>query len=316
VRREAAVPVSSSKPNEGLLFPSPLPSTDELHITTSQEMQARFHARAFALKLNLQALASQQIRIATDVPLSQVLQSEDTVGGALDPVLSAGVPADSPARSVAPLIPLRHAFARLRNALVGAGEARESVRAAPSTLEVEHALDLLQLQTSKMASAERQQHSPKFGHQLHTSEQQPPAAPEVTLAPAAISINDLFTRPALAIIQQQPPRRQRTPRTFDMSKVRRSARLAKKPVVPALERAQRNLWRKLGVSEDELRLVEDILQDFIRSHQAPLPEHIVSAMTALFDLDDEGAELVNDALLQHAGHYLDDFRNELPVIPE
>jgi hypothetical protein len=101
-----------------------------------------------------------------------------------------------------------------------------------------------------------------------------------------------------------------------MSKVRRSARLAKKPVVPALERAQRNLWRKLGVSEDELRLVEDILQDFIRSHQAPLPEHIVAAMTALFDLDDEGAELVNDALLQHAGHYLDDFRNELPVIPE
>jgi hypothetical protein len=205
---------------------------------------------------------------------------------------------------------LRHAFARLRNALAAAGEAHESARAAPSILEVEHALDLLQLQTSNTAGGEQQQHSPELGHQ------QPPAAPELTPAPAASSISDLFTRPAPAIIQHQPPHRQRTPRTFDMSKVCRSARLAKKPAIPALERAQRNLWRKLGVSEDELRPVEDILQDFIRSHQAPLPEHIIAAMTALFDLDDEGAELVNDALLQHAGQYLDDFRNELPVIPE
>jgi hypothetical protein len=278
-------------------------------------MQALFRAHAFALKLNLQALASQQIRVATDVPLSQVLQSEDTTGGALDLVHSAGVPADSPDRPAAPLIPLRHAFARLRNALDGAGVVHESARAALSILEVEHALDILQLQTPNTVNAERQQHSPEFCHQLQTSEQQPAVAHEPTPAPAASSINDLFTRPAPAIIQQQPPHRQQTPKTFDMSKVRQSARLAKKLVVPALERAQRNLWRKLGVSEDELRPVEDILQDFIRSHQAPLPEHIIAAMTTLFDLDDEGAELVNDALLQHARQYLDNFRNELPVIP-
>jgi hypothetical protein len=41
--------------------------------------------------------------------------------------------------------------------------------------------------------------------------------------------------------------RTRLPRTFDMSAVRRSARLAKKPAIPAAERAQRNLCRKLGL---------------------------------------------------------------------
>jgi hypothetical protein len=69
VRRDAAVPVSSSKPNEGLLIPPLLSSTDELHISASQEMQALFRAHAFALKLNMQALASQQVRFATDAPL-------------------------------------------------------------------------------------------------------------------------------------------------------------------------------------------------------------------------------------------------------
>jgi hypothetical protein len=83
-----------------------------------------------------------------------------------------------------------------------------------------------------------------------------------------------------------------------------------------MERAQCNLWRKLGVSEDKVRPVEDILQDFIRSHQTPLLEHIIATMTTLFDLDDEGAEMVNDALLQHARQDLDAVRNELMVVPE
>jgi len=32
----------------------------------------------------------------------------------------------------------------------------------------------------------------------------------------------------------------------------------------------------------------------------PLPEQIVAAMTAIFDLDDEEADSVNEALLQYA----------------
>jgi hypothetical protein len=55
-----------------------------------------------------------------------------------------------------------------------------------------------------------------------------------------------------------------------------------------------------------MRPVEEILQDFIDSNQCLLPEHIIAAMTALFDLEDDDAELVNDALLQHVGPSIDD----------
>nr|TKV92550.1 LOW QUALITY PROTEIN: hypothetical protein SEVIR_9G168700v2 [Setaria viridis] len=127
------------------------------------------------------------------------------------------------------------------------------------------------------------------------------------------SVDDLFAAPAPPILQQPPLRRQRTRRSFDMSAVRRSARLALKPSVPALQRAQRNLWRKLGVSDDELRPVEDILQEYINSHQWPLPDHVIAAMTALFDLDDEGAEQVNEALIHHAGQTVQDIQNELAI---
>nr|TKW39447.1 hypothetical protein SEVIR_1G179500v2 [Setaria viridis] len=128
------------------------------------------------------------------------------------------------------------------------------------------------------------------------------------------SVDDLFAAPAPPILQQLPIRRQRTRRSFDMSSVHRSAKLSMKPSVPAMERAQRNLWRKLGVSDDELRPLEDILQEYINSHQWPLPDHIIAAMTALFDLDDEGQ--VNEALIQHAGQTVHDIQNELALCQE
>ena len=40
----------------------------------------------------------------------------------------------------------------------------------------------------------------------------------------------------------------------------------------------------------------------------PLPEQIVAGMTAIFDLDDDEAENVNDALLQHAGATIEDLQ--------
>lgn len=33
----------------------------------------------------------------------------------------------------------------------------------------------------------------------------------------------------------------------------------------------------------------------------PLPEHIVVAMTAIFNLEEDDADLLDDAMLQHAG---------------
>lgn len=86
-----------------------------------------------------------------------------------------------------------------------------------------------------------------------------------------------------------------------MTAVRRSVRLAKKPSFPAVEHAQRNLWCKLGISTDEMAPIEEVLQDFIGMFRGPLPEHIVVAMMAIFNLNDDDVDALDEALLQHAG---------------
>ncbi|CAN6353293.1 unnamed protein product [Urochloa humidicola] len=125
------------------------------------------------------------------------------------------------------------------------------------------------------------------------------------------TVDDLFSSPAPAALLQLPVRRPRQRRVFDMSAVRRSARLAKKPAMPAIERAQRNLWRKLGVGDDEFAPIEQVLQEFISMFQGALPAPIIAALTALFELEDDDAEHMNEALLQMVGEAVDDLQNEL-----
>jgi hypothetical protein len=100
-------------------------------------------------------------------------------------------------------------------------------------------------------------------------------------------------------LQQPAPRHGRQRRVFDMKSVRRSARLANRPAIPAVERAQRNLCRKLGIQADE-HPIDEVLRDFISMFQVPLPEHVIAALSALFDLEDDAAVQLNNALLQHA----------------
>ena len=59
-----------------------------------------------------------------------------------------------------------------------------------------------------------------------------------------------------------------------------------------------------------MRPIEELLQDFISMFSGPLPEQIVAGMTAIFDLDDDEAENVNDALLQHAGATIEDLQED------
>jgi hypothetical protein len=125
------------------------------------------------------------------------------------------------------------------------------------------------------------------------------------------TIDDIFTAPTPPAVIEKPQRPQRQRRTFDMSAVRRSTRLAKKPSMPAIQRAQRNIIRKLGLSEDELRPIEELLHDFINMFSGPLPEQVVAGMTAIFDLDNDEAENVNDALLQHAGATIEDLQEDV-----
>lgn len=112
-------------------------------------------------------------------------------------------------------------------------------------------------------------------------------------------INSLFCTPSPPLLQEPGQRRQHHRRTFDMTVVR-SAWLAKKSSIPTSEKAQRNLWRKLGISNDEMAPIDEVLRDFLSMFRGPLPENIMAAMTAIFHLDDEGANMLDEALMHHA----------------
>jgi hypothetical protein len=62
-----------------------------------------------------------------------------------------------------------------------------------------------------------------------------------------------------------------------MSAVRRSAQLTKKPAIPAVEHAHRNLCHKLGLQADEIDPIESVLQDFLTMFRGALPPHVIDA---------------------------------------
>ncbi|CAN6242633.1 unnamed protein product [Urochloa humidicola] len=95
-----------------------------------------------------------------------------------------------------------------------------------------------------------------------------------------------------------PPARRRRHRTFNMTAVRRSARLANAPRIPAIQKAQRNLCRKLGLLNNELLPIEAALQDFVAMFNGPLPQEIIAALAEMFNIDhDEEAEELDQAML-------------------
>ncbi|CAO1940014.1 unnamed protein product [Urochloa humidicola] len=122
-------------------------------------------------------------------------------------------------------------------------------------------------------------------------------------------VADLFTTPEPPVLPEPPQRHQRTWRTFDMSAVRRSARLAQKPQIPAVAKAQRNLYRKLGVSTEEFATIEQVLQQYIDGINGPLPESIIAALTTFLDLDDTEADAMTEALIEQAGEGLEDLQH-------
>jgi hypothetical protein len=196
-------------------------------------------------------------------------------------------------------VPVPCVFSRLRAGLV--------LPPVPSVAEVERALDGLQVRLHQ-----------DVGGGDGGDKDSLNANTDSTNSDTALNLNDnagandddaadsrgvdaLFTAPASVILQPPATRRLRQRRAFDMSAVRRSARLAKKPTVPAIERAQRNLCRKLGLPTAESEPIDSVLQDFIAMFRGPLPPHIVGALTAIFSLDDDDKDKLDDALLQHAG---------------
>jgi len=139
---------------------------------------------------------------------------------------------------------------------------------------------------------------------------------DVTLANADGNDNDnsgldvFFTtppppaiRPGPEVLRQVQVRRRRT---YDMSKVRRSARLAAKPAMPALKKAQINLCHQLGLIADERAPIEKALIDYINMYKGPLPQDVVAALSTFFGIHDEFAFQLDEAMMGLAGVGMDD----------
>lgn len=122
-------------------------------------------------------------------------------------------------------------------------------------------------------------------------------------------LDKFFTTPLAPVLQQQPPARQpRRRRVYDLSNVRRSVRLAKQPAMPAMKKAQVNLCRRLGLATDEHAPVDQILEEYVAMFNGPLPEHVVVALTALFGIDNEFVQQLDEAMLELVGNGVDDLR--------
>ncbi|KAJ1278632.1 hypothetical protein BS78_04G093600 [Paspalum vaginatum] len=133
-------------------------------------------------------------------------------------------------------------------------------------------------------------------------------------------ISGLFCRPSPPMLQAPTPAPtkvlappapcKRRRRSFNMSSVRRSARLAAARPMTQLQRAQKNLCRKLGLVNDEQEPVESVLQEFIAMFSGPLPADIIAALTEIFNLDNEDICATDEALLKLAGEGVDDLAGE------
>jgi len=67
---------------------------------------------------------------------------------------------------------------------------------------------------------------------------------------------------------------------------------------------------QLGLLNDDLLPVENALQEFLAMFQGLLPHYVVAALTAAFNLDDDGAEELDEALAAVAGDAIDDLQDE------
>ncbi|CAN6356994.1 unnamed protein product [Urochloa humidicola] len=124
------------------------------------------------------------------------------------------------------------------------------------------------------------------------------------------SVDEFFTTPSSPLLNRPPVRATRKKRTFDISTVRRSSRLANRKAMPSMQRAQNNLLRKLGLQVEEKMPIETVLKEYIQSVKGPLPDYVVAALATMLDLDDEESDKFTEALMQHAGDGIIELQEE------
>ena len=69
------------------------------------------------------------------------------------------------------------------------------------------------------------------------------------------------------------------------------------PCTPAIQKAQHNLCRKLGLLDSELQPIEAALQEFIAKFDGPLPQEIIASLAAMFNIDNDNAQEIDQALV-------------------
>jgi hypothetical protein len=74
-----------------------------------------------------------------------------------------------------------------------------------------------------------------------------------------------------------------------------------------MQRAQRNLCRKLGLLRDDLEPVET--EDYIAMFNGTLPTDVIAALTEIFNLGTEEANEADDALIRMVGEGVEELRD-------
>jgi hypothetical protein len=153
----------------------------------------------------------------------------------------------------------------------------------------------LNVQNTNIAQTDELPHSnsPPMGGQTPSGV----AAFFANATPPIIQSNPIPLKAPPAIHQHR--RRQR--QVFDMSSVRRSACLAKNRPMTQMQHAQQNLCRKLGLLQDDLQPVEIALLEFVAMFNGPLSDHVIAALSEMFNLEKGSAMEIDEALINLAG---------------
>jgi hypothetical protein len=115
------------------------------------------------------------------------------------------------------------------------------------------------------------------------------------------TVADFFVAPMLTLAASPsptpaPPPCRRPHHVFDMSTVRRSARLSNAPLIPAVQKAQHNLFCKLGLLNNDMPQIESALQEYIAMFHGPLPQDIIAALTAILNIDNDDDNTLDQVL--------------------
>ncbi|XP_021301578.1 uncharacterized protein LOC110429646 [Sorghum bicolor] len=299
-----------------LKLPTELPQVSTLQVTKETDLQRLFKTQAFAIQDAVQRIpdwtaghGNQKMASSLRALMHDYIDKACALAeglGLLPLAAQAAVNEAWSKRQPQATVPARSVFDRILNALPASTTMEDK-----SIAEVEEALARMELAAKLVPTVQA------HGGEPASSQQQ------------AIGVAGLFSKPLEPVLQQptsavtppaalNPPaastRRNRRQRTFDMSSVRRSARLAAARPMTQMQRAQRNLCRKLGFIHDELEPVETALQEYIAMFKGPLPQDVIAALTEIFNIGTEDACEAEEALLRMVGEGVEELQDAVVAI--